>query len=58
MSRAWRVQSDDEGEFDEIVVGKWLHVERLNAKGYFVRIGDKQWTVIAEKDGTARMVES
>lgn len=34
-----RVQSDDRGAFDEIVVGEWLHIENMLAGDYDVHIG-------------------
>jgi len=49
--KRWRVQSDDRGEFDEIVVGDWLHVERLDTNHYYVRIGERVSWATPEKDG-------
>jgi hypothetical protein len=46
-AKPWRVQSDDAGEFDEIVVGHWLHVERMDTGAFFIAIGDKRgWVTI------------
>lgn len=46
LKNGWRVQgmkaaadTDPLGVFDEIVVGRWLHVEALGGRSAFVRIG-------------------
>ena len=56
-ARPWRVQSDDRGDFDEICVGSWLHVERLSHRGFWVAVGERKWTVTVRKDGKAEVWE-
>jgi hypothetical protein len=32
-------------EIDEIVIGDWLHIERLNTRAVWVRLGEQRFTV-------------
>jgi len=67
---SWRLQVDRLGEaqarpgqfdarapsgFDEIVVGKWLHLERMNTAGWWLRLGDREADIIVKPDGTAEV---
>jgi len=49
--KGWRVQSTDDGDFDEIVVGTWLHIERMSDKEIWYRIGDRTGHVIVNERG-------
>lgn len=55
----WRVNADDrEGAFDEIVVGRWLHIERMTDRHYWMRVGDREFDVFARgHDGTVEVRE-
>ena len=63
----WRVQSTDDGAFDELAVGRgascWLHIEHLasheGGDDYFIAIGGRRewWTVDAMGKATRTMVE-
>ena len=35
-----KVEVQDEGRFDELVVDHWLHVENLSERSWWLRIGD------------------
>ena len=39
--------------FDEVVIGKWLHVERMNARCWMAIVGGLHLTVVTRTDGTA-----
>lgn len=57
----WRVQSDDDGGFDEIVVGRgdtlMLHAEMMSDRSMFVDVaGLKIWVGIG-KDGKAYIAD-
>ena len=47
----WRVQSDDGGNFDEIVIGipGWLHVEAMSSTTAWVRLGDRVFDVFRDR---------
>lgn len=56
----WRVQARDgdrkialsnEGIFDELVVDHWLHVEQLDERIWWMRVGDARLQVSIAKDG-------
>ena len=51
----WRVRSGDDGAFDELAVGGWLHVERIDHRQWFISIGDATATVSVEADGRVRI---
>jgi hypothetical protein len=49
MSRKWRlsayeanekIEFENQGSFDELVVGDWLHVEQMDDKVWWLRLGD------------------
>ena len=45
------------GEFDEIVLGDWLHVEQMNTSEYWMRLGDADiWVTIDRKTGNAKAI--
>lgn len=39
------VEIQDEGLFDELVIGKWFHLERLNDHEWCIRVGDARLLV-------------
>lgn len=43
-------------EFDELVVGKWIHVEQMNTGRWWVNIGGVTVQVIADRRGRPRHV--
>lgn len=48
------VRSDAVGTppFDEVAVGGWLHVERMSARGWFVRLGGADFHVEVGRGAT------
>lgn len=40
-----------EGEFDELVVGQWLHIEWLDEHVWWMRVGDVRLTASVQPDG-------
>jgi hypothetical protein len=57
----WRVQSRlgderfvarNQGWFDELVVDHWLHIEWMNGRQWWARIGDAQLNIRILDDGT------
>lgn len=57
----WRLNGGDlskfsGGHFDEVVVGKWLHVERMSAAWWFVRLGDRVADVHVDARGKVTRV--
>lgn len=43
-------------EFDELVVGSWLHVEQMNARQWWMNVGGVTLWVTADRDGRPRHV--
>ena len=54
--KRWRVQSGDRGEFDEIAVGDWLHIEALGGRVIHLCVGDLRWNVHVSPRGAVTMV--
>ena len=63
--RRWRLHAYDggrdlevenEGIFDELVVDHWLHVEQMDERVWFVRVGEQGILVTVQSDGEV-MVE-
>ena len=43
--------------FDELVVGDWLHLERMDRRVWWIRIGDFEADIVIARDGSCRVVE-
>ena len=44
-------------EFDEIVLGDWLHVEQMDVDHYWLRLGEKTYNVVIDpRTGNAKSV--
>jgi hypothetical protein len=43
-------------EFDELVVGKWLHVEQMNTGVWWMNVGGVTLTVKVDRDGRPQRV--
>jgi hypothetical protein len=57
--RSYHAGSDSlpDTDFDELVVGQWLHVEWMDADRWWVRIGDVAIWITVDPSGDARQVE-
>jgi len=44
-------------DFDELVVGQWLHVEWMDADRWWMRVGDVVIWITVDPSGDARQVE-
>jgi len=60
---AWRLHARDRGKdvdlrgkgFDELVVGQWFHLERMDKRFWWARIGDARIEVHIGKTGQVRV---
>jgi hypothetical protein len=41
----WRVQSGPEGVFDELVISPHVHLEMMDKRVLWIRLGDKMTTI-------------
>lgn len=64
MHGPWRIGADGgvalagKGGFDEVVVGEWLHVERMSNTHFWLRIGERAFDVVAVgKGGLVKITE-
>lgn len=59
MRLKWRVQSDDEGGFDEIAVtskaGCLIHAEMMDERSIFVSIGSHRVWAYVNKQGVVKV---
>ena len=59
MAASWRVQSDERGHFDEIVVGTgrsyWLHAEIMDDRSAFIDVAGLCFYVYQDANGLARI---
>ncbi len=52
-----RVSIENAGEFDEVVLGDWLHVEQMDTTHYWIRLGDADINVtIDPRTGRAKRI--
>lgn len=42
--------------FDELVVGHWFHMERMDNRVWWMRIGEAHINVTLDKDGTIKQI--
>ncbi len=51
------VTIENAGEFDEVVLGDWLHVEQMSTTHYWMRLGDADINVtIDRRTGRAKRI--
>jgi hypothetical protein len=48
-----RVNVEDAGELDELVLDKWFHIERMDNRAWWLRIGDANVWAHIGPDGRA-----
>ena len=53
--KPWRVQSDSTGEFDELVVADWMHLERMDRRQWWMRLGQIEFDITIKADGQPRI---
>jgi hypothetical protein len=46
-------EAHDEGVFDELVVDDWLHIEQMDRREWWMRIGDARVFIRIAEDGKA-----
>lgn len=55
-AKSWRVQSDADGGFDELVLGEHVHLEMMSEEHLWARIGDHVINInITSGTGTHRV---
>lgn len=47
-----RVEIGEHNKIDEILLGDWLHIERLDLRVAYVRIGDREYIVSIPLDAS------
>ena len=50
-----RVALKNEGTIDEVVVDHWLHLEQMDERLWWMRLGDARIMITVEPDGTIRV---
>jgi len=62
--RNWRILARDgerdvklanEGVFDELVIDEWLHLEQMDDRKWWMRLGDARLDIEVQADGTAKV---
>lgn len=51
-----RVTLANDGRFDELVLDRWLHIEQMSERAWWMRIGDAYVWVEVSQSGNARSV--
>lgn len=46
-----------DGDFDELVVGGWLHIEKMNRRAWWVRVGEREFWIEVPETGPAVVTE-
>lgn len=49
----WRVLVHEDGAFDELVIDRWLHLEQMNERNWFLQLGPLYVSVELNADDTA-----
>jgi hypothetical protein len=50
IDKPWRATDDDQGGFVELVVGEWLHIERMDTSHWWACIGGKACDIFISHD--------
>ena len=62
MKQKWRVQSSDDGEFDELAVTYGneclIHAEMMDSKSIYVSVGPISIWAYVDKDGVVRISDT
>lgn len=45
------IEMESEGEFDELVVSDWLHIERMDERVWWMRVGDRAFDIEIPLEG-------
>ncbi len=53
--RFWRMQTDDLDHFDELVVGQWFHIERMDSRVWWMRIGEQDFMIGISPEGVVSL---
>jgi hypothetical protein len=48
-----KIEITNQGELDEVVIGQWFHLERLDDNEWWLRVGDARILVSIGKQGEA-----
>jgi len=49
------VELENEGVIDEVVIDDWMHLEQMNERQWWMRLGDARVWINVEVDGTVRV---
>ncbi|HVK75725.1 MAG TPA: hypothetical protein VM734_20485, partial [Kofleriaceae bacterium] len=49
------VTLENQGVFDELVIDDWLHLEQMDERSWWMRVGDASISVVVDGDGRARV---
>ena len=52
----WRATPDSTGDFDELVVSDWFHLERMSERVWWVRIGQRSFNLLI-RDKSCQVVD-
>lgn len=50
-----KIELENQGVLDEVVLQSWFHLEQLDEREWFLRVGDARIIVSAEVDGSTRV---
>jgi len=49
------VTLENQGVFDELVIDDWLHLEQMDERSWWMRVGDASIHVVINKDGSVEV---
>jgi hypothetical protein len=49
------VEMENQGIIDEVVIDDWLHLEQMNEREWWLRVGDARVSIEIETDGSVRV---
>lgn len=57
---SWRlgtdtVKAEAPAGFDELVVGDWFHMEQMDTRFWWMRLGDVSWNIMIGRDGIVKV---
>lgn len=52
---AREVRLQNEGVFDELVIDDWLHLEQMDERSWWMRVGDARINIVVNESGRAEV---
>lgn len=53
-----RYAAENIGQFDELVVDHWMHLEKMDVRSWWMQVGEREFWIVVNEDGTVTVTET